>query len=105
MPLFSSKLVESRKEVRFNFDAFKFELQENRQINKEILIYFLFYYFFILKKKKIFNSIFLIAVIRSTNPIKEISNPSNNMMQQMKIVKEHRLVHLDVHTYLKISII
>ncbi|POG62425.1 hypothetical protein GLOIN_2v1785335 [Rhizophagus irregularis DAOM 181602=DAOM 197198] len=26
----------------------------------------------------------------STNPIKEISNPSNNMMQQMKIVKEHR---------------
>ncbi|CAB4440117.1 unnamed protein product [Rhizophagus irregularis] len=56
VPLFSSKLVESRKEVRFNFDAFKFELQENR----------------------------------STNPIKEISNPSNNMMQQMKIVKEHR---------------
>ncbi|PKK67132.1 hypothetical protein RhiirC2_852380 [Rhizophagus irregularis] len=27
---------------------------------------------------------------KSTNPIKEISNPSNNMMQQMKIVTEHR---------------
>lgn len=53
VPLFSSKLVESRKEVRFNFDAFKFELQENRQINKEILIYFYFIIFFILKKKKI----------------------------------------------------
>ncbi|GES82508.1 hypothetical protein GLOIN_2v1785335 [Rhizophagus clarus] len=54
-PLFSSKLNESRKEVRFDFDAFKFGLQENR----------------------------------STNSIRENSNLSNNMQQQIKEHREH----------------